>query len=96
MSYLALSVHLGEDRQFSFAVIFEGPSGRRNSPKSPFATFSWRLKELKDAGMGMIDWVLCACVDGALEMAVGLEGLFGMSRGSFWRKGTGADWALVE
>lgn len=38
----------------------------------------------------MIDWVPCACVDSALEMAVGLEGLFGMSRGSFWRKGTGA------
>lgn len=45
---------------------------------------------MKDTGMGMIDWVLCACVDGALEMAVGLKDLLEMSRGSFCRKGTGA------
>lgn len=45
---------------------------------------------MKDTGMEMIDWVLCACVDGTFAMAVGPEGLLGVSRECFRRKGTGA------
>ena len=78
-----MSVHLGEDRQFSFVVILlEGPSGRRYNQRSPFMTFSWRLKELKDIGMRMIDWVLCACVDNNFEIAVGLEVFLGGVEGA--------------
>lgn len=46
--------------------------------------------ELKNTGMGMINWVLCVYFKTALEMVVGLEDLFGRSRGSFWWKYTGS------
>lgn len=62
MSYLAVFAHSGEGRYFSLAVIFGGLLAEGTTRRPPLQHFSWRLKSLRDTGMGMMETGCCVYV----------------------------------